>query len=188
MTRSGRRAVHWYGGLSIYDKGGGLTVYPAGTGPCGRRGLWTTHPEDVSCEKCAWLLSRAVQAADALRQAAEPHLAAPERLSSTLDARALLDAQPDPVRGTGDVWAAIIEQTTDERLLALYRARREQGIERYGVPLQADNGRDHLADALAEVVDAVCYLAAAGYRGSVLAERVEAIVLDVLREIEVRDA
>lgn len=188
MTRGEKRVVHWYGGLSIPERGGGLTVYPAGIGPCGRRGLWTKHPEEVSCSKCSWLLSKAVRAADALREAAEPRIAAPERLSSTLDARGLLDPQPDPVRGSGDVWAAIIEQTTDERLLALYRARREQGIERYGVPLQADNGRDHLADALAEVVDAVCYLAAAGYRGSVLAERVEAIVLDVLREIEVRDA
>ena len=82
----------------------------------------------------------------------------------------------------------MIDRTTDERLLALYRARREQGIERYGVPLQADNGRDHLTDALQEVVDARAYLEAAGLGQSALVALIEEIILDVTRKIEVRDA
>ena len=76
----------------------------------------------------------------------------------------ILDEQPAPVHADGDVWAEIIEETAEPRLRALFIARREQGIARYGVPLQRENGRDHSADAVQELVDAVVYFRAAGRR------------------------
>lgn len=36
--------------------------------------------------------------------------------------------------------------------------RKRIGIERYGVPLQAHNGRDALVDAYQEALDLCCYL------------------------------
>jgi hypothetical protein len=172
--------LHWHGGGVLRDARGGVMVYPAGTPLCGRRGDGTRFEERVSCSRCATLLREVVSGAEVLRTRAE-------RARSGPDASVLLAPQPDPATGSGDVWAAVIAWTTDERLLALYRARREQGIARYGVPLQADNGRDHLVDALQELVDAVVYLAAAGLNGARIAERVEELILDVLREIEQRD-
>lgn len=46
-------------------------------------------------------------------------------------------------------------------LLADMYKRREQGLSRYGVPLQYDNWRDHWTDAYQEVLDLVAYLHAA---------------------------
>ena len=57
--------------------------------------------------------------------------------------------QPMPTRGVGDVQALVI---------ADIEARRKVGIERYGTPLQAFNGRDALRDAYDEVLDLACYL------------------------------
>lgn len=37
-------------------------------------------------------------------------------------------------------------------------ARKRVGIERYGMPLQAFNGRDALIDAYQEALDLCCYL------------------------------
>ena len=37
-------------------------------------------------------------------------------------------------------------------------ARKQQGIDTYGVALQANNGRDALWDAYEEVLDLACYL------------------------------
>jgi hypothetical protein len=41
------------------------------------------------------------------------------------------------------------------------RARDRMGRERYGVPLTADNGRNHLVDAYQESLDLLVYLVAA---------------------------
>lgn len=72
-----------------------------------------------------------------------------------------LDPQPDPVAASGDVWAEIIAELPDGHILRpLAIARRQQGIDRYGVPLQRDNGRDHLMDALQEALDLMVYLKA----------------------------
>jgi hypothetical protein len=38
--------------------------------------------------------------------------------------------------------------------------RKRVGIERYGTPLQVENGRDHLIDAYQEALDLVMYLRA----------------------------
>jgi hypothetical protein len=72
--------------------------------------------------------------------------------------------QPPPKTGTGDVWAEILASgLLSPELAALAEERRRVGIERYGVPLQRDNGRDHLADALAEALDLIVYLRADGW-------------------------
>ena len=73
----------------------------------------------------------------------------------------LLNDQPDPLTGTGDVWAEVLATTSHPGLRALFQERRGQGIDRYGTTLQRDNGRDHYADAVQELVDAVVYLQAA---------------------------
>lgn len=38
--------------------------------------------------------------------------------------------------------------------------RKQMGIQKYGVPLQHDNGRDHLLDAYEEAIDLALYLRA----------------------------
>jgi hypothetical protein len=82
-----------------------------------------------------------------------------------LAALAALQPEPAPTPGTGDLWLDVIARTADPTLRALYETRRRQGLERYGVPLQRDNGRDHLVDALQEAVDLVVYLEAADQPG-----------------------
>ena len=51
---------------------------------------------------------------------------------------------------------------TDRSIQALVRAdledRERLGIERYGTPLRAHNGRDALLDAYEEALDMCCYL------------------------------
>lgn len=49
--------------------------------------------------------------------------------------------------------------TTHDLMISDMRERHRIGIERYGAPLQHDNGRDHLVDAYQELLDAVVYLA-----------------------------
>lgn len=78
-----------------------------------------------------------------------------------------LPDQPQPTPATGDVWAELIAyvktlRPADAPLVAAMEERRRLGIERYGVPLQRDNGRDHLIDAKQELLDAAVYLWAAG--------------------------
>lgn len=81
-----------------------------------------------------------------------------------------LAPQPPPTPGDGDVWLDIVyaiwnlDRATGFRLAFLrplagqMQDRREQGIARYGVPLQYDNGRDAWIDALQEALDLVAYL------------------------------
>ncbi len=69
--------------------------------------------------------------------------------------------QPDPLPAEGDVWAELIDGEPVAELRALYRDRRTLGIERYGVPLQRGNGRDHRADLLQELLDGMAYAQAA---------------------------
>ena len=92
----------------------------------------------------------------------------------------LLDEQPAPTPDVGDVWAEIIAETTHPVLRGLYEERRRQGIERHGVPLQRGNGRDHEADAIQELVDAICYLRAADRKKA--QSIVEAVLLFVLEK------
>jgi hypothetical protein len=46
------------------------------------------------------------------------------------------------------------------RIVSDMRARDAMGRERYGVPLTADNGRNHLVDAYQEALDLLVYLVA----------------------------
>jgi hypothetical protein len=74
--------------------------------------------------------------------------------------------QPPPVNGPGPaLWPIIISELgdseTDELLATDMQARDDFGRAKYGVPLVASNGRDHLADAYQEALDFVVYLRAA---------------------------
>ncbi len=62
----------------------------------------------------------------------------------------LVTAQPAPKAGTGAaIWELVIEDM---------RARDAEGRRKYGVPLQAGNGRDALIDAFQEALDLCVYL------------------------------
>ena len=74
----------------------------------------------------------------------------------------LLDVQPAPVPGTGDIWAAVLADpwmrlNIQDEVLADMAARRLHGIATYGTPLQLGNARDTKADAYQELLDAVVY-------------------------------
>ena len=84
----------------------------------------------------------------------------------TLKIESSLD-QPAPEKGWGDMWERIIirfDKTPryrgrhKEKLLELFQERRKVGIERYGTPLQAFNGRNVVEDLLAEKFDALAYI------------------------------
>jgi hypothetical protein len=75
-------------------------------------------------------------------------------------------AQPPPQNSSGPaLWPLIISELgdseTDRLVAADMLARHEFGVAKYGVPLVASNGRDHLADAYQEALDSVVYLRAA---------------------------
>lgn len=57
--------------------------------------------------------------------------------------------EPAPKKSDGDVWLEVISDMN---------ARRLMGIEKYGTPLQAKNGRNALIDAYQEVLDLAVYL------------------------------
>lgn len=61
----------------------------------------------------------------------------------------LIADQPPPQPGSGDIWRLVIADMEQRRLT---------GIERYGTPLQAGNGRDALVDAAQEAMDLCVYL------------------------------
>lgn len=65
----------------------------------------------------------------------------------------LTDPQPAPLRTAvgEDVWLLVLKDMEE---------RRRTGIEKYGVPVRADNGRDHLIDAYQEALDLCVYLRA----------------------------
>lgn len=58
---------------------------------------------------------------------------------------------PSPCDGD-DIWLLVIRDMEE---------RRKFGIAKYGQPVRADNGRDHLVDAMQEALDLVVYLRAA---------------------------
>lgn len=70
--------------------------------------------------------------------------------------------QPAPVPAAGDIWADVLldarhNRTVTPELLGLMAARRQQGIARYGVPVQIGNQRDARFDAIQEALDAIVY-------------------------------
>jgi hypothetical protein len=60
-------------------------------------------------------------------------------------------AQPPPVHVPG---AASVHDI----LIAHVQERKDFGLRKYGTPLQVDNGRDPLKDALEEILDVAVYL------------------------------
>ena len=66
--------------------------------------------------------------------------------------------EPPPVPNTNKpVWELVIEDM---------EARNKFGIEKYGTPLQANNGRNALKDAYEEVLDLAVYLRQAMEEGN----------------------
>ena len=81
--------------------------------------------------------------------------------------QAIVD-QPPPIatlhRPSWEIVISYIESTCSAsesvaQVLADMRSRDQIGRERYGMPLTAGNGRDHLVDAYQELLDGVVYLA-----------------------------
>lgn len=73
--------------------------------------------------------------------------------------------QPAPQNQDGPaLWPMIIRELGESELDRLLAAdmlqRHEFGVAKYGVPLVASNGRDHLADAYQEFLDTIVYLRA----------------------------
>jgi hypothetical protein len=79
-------------------------------------------------------------------------LEAVELLRETAErfALGLVEAQPAPVATEGrPIWELVVDDM---------RERDQLGRRRYGVPLQAHNGRDPLVDAYQEALDLAVYL------------------------------
>ena len=87
---------------------------------------------------------------------------------------AIVDQPPPiPQASRRPVWEIVIEHVTRRRdegtygvaassvdlVIADMRARDEIGRDCYGTPLTSGNGRDHLVDAMQELLDACVYLA-----------------------------
>lgn len=70
----------------------------------------------------------------------EPAIAVPTSLT---------EEQQPPQPATGDVWLLVLADMEQRRL---------HGIDKYGVPLQVGNGRNHLVDAYQEALDLCVYL------------------------------
>lgn len=52
----------------------------------------------------------------------------------------------------------MMKDTSNALVVQLFLKRKQLGLERYGVALQAHNGRDALLDALEEAIDKAVYL------------------------------
>jgi len=85
------------------------------------------------------------------------------------------EAQPDPIANNNPaIWPLIIEHVSRihigsrdvlDLLVADMVDRHRIGVERYGVPLQAGNGRDALIDAYQEALDLCAYMRQAHEEG-----------------------
>jgi hypothetical protein len=108
------------------------------------------------------------------------------------------DAEPPPHAGKVDVWPLVIEDVKDicwpaslrNRFIAEARHRNENGIVKYGTPLQSHNGRNPLVDAFQEAMDLTVYLRQAIEEGSpsgtayAMAREVAACILEQLISAE----
>lgn len=82
----------------------------------------------------------------------------------------LIEDQPNPIAGSGDVLLSVIESVKllaqlkpdsaedCATLIALLEERRLLGLKRYGTPLQLFNGRDAFLDTMQELLDASAYI------------------------------
>ena len=101
----------------------------------------------------------------------------------------VLDPQPDPISSSGDVWLDLLPRLP-ARLRPHAEARRLQGIDRYGVPLQAGNGRDPRIDAFQEMLDGMAYAEQAvqeGYPWAAVRDRMIGLADEVAALIGLED-
>lgn len=97
--------------------------------------------------------------------------------------------QPPPQKSDErPIWESIIEFIEENsphlwNLIPDMRERDRLGRERYGVPLTANNGRDHLVDALQELLDGVAYLSCghANEKEMMPATLIAIVITDLLR-------
>ncbi len=71
--------------------------------------------------------------------------------------RPAVQPEPPPKPAKGDLWMSVISQEADPGLCELFEARRQMGIEKYGTPLQAKNGRNAANDLMQELLDGIVY-------------------------------
>lgn len=139
------------------------------------RKLWTDAVSEHQAWIAAWLKERYRSHAVTLRDGWKPKVSAdparkwPDEVRPDLvsKARALVQPQPAPANtGSTPCWPLVLADARDffvaDGLLveAVMYARDEYGRAKYGVLVTADNGRDHLADALQEKLDFLVYLRA----------------------------
>lgn len=110
---------------------------------------------DVECDSCSELCSFIAVPDESFKysdNSDEPAIVGElvwEHERTKLDSR-LNDNQPDPkCNGTIPIWSLVIEDMIE---------RDNIGRQRYGTPLQANNGRDALIDAYQEALDLCVYL------------------------------
>lgn len=83
------------------------------------------------------------------------YIEAPQALNTVLYGKPFGEPAPIPNNNT-PVWELVMEDM---------KARNQFGIEKYGTPLQAFNGRNALKDAYEEVLDLAVYLRTAMEEG-----------------------
>jgi hypothetical protein len=94
--------------------------------------------------------------------------------------------QPLPVESDGDpLWPEAIDFAEyvgcPESVIADMRARDLIGRERYGMPLRRGDGRDHMADAYQELLDAFVYLTSVDFE---VDRQIRIDVLDAIIEVK----
>ena len=93
-------------------------------------------------------------------------------------------SQPPPIKGAASVPDALIASLTDQgelELANLVRERDALGRERYGTPLETNNGRDMHKDARDELGDLLQYTYAMHMTGD---ERLEPLLEEMKRALQ----
>ena len=117
----------------------------------------------------------------------------------------MIQDQPPPKRNDGQaIWDLVIADAEDgssvfglitkeakDKIVADMHERKDVGIKRYGVSLQAHNGRDAIIDAYQEALDAAAYLRQAQEEGdawaSVLYKEALTMIIGIRARIIMRD-
>lgn len=109
---------------------------------------------------------------------------------------ALNTPEPAPVQNEGHaIWQLVIEDVRirlpagpiRDRFVAFAEERDRMGRAKYGMPLQAHNGRDPLADAIQESGDKIAYLAQAVEEGYPVAEYYRREIADCMSLIAIHE-
>ena len=103
--------------------------------------IWEQAVKDVQEQYDELLKEKTMKPTEAINTSYIPQPAPIPRTSSSIHDLVLLDLN-----------------ATEHLLAEEIKARKDIGLERYGTPLQAFNGRDCETDAIEEIVDSICYL------------------------------